>query len=519
MTAFQMEITQMKLIEEKQPIYNNKICNCLEPIGDGSFGRVYKTRNGVVKIQRNPLVDFNDSVDYEGIRETSILQILKHPNIISVNSFDLINGSIHIHMDSGNTYYKMNRKNLFSSNWYIADFIGQLTCAIHYMHIMGMAHRDIKPGNIIRIGKHWKLIDMGAAWISSYDITDVDTPNEFTTLWYRSPEKFVKEYSGFDYFPGDIWSLAISIIELLFDLDDIACETDDEQLKASKILNIKKRHPNINADLLDLLDRMLCIEPEKRITAKEILLHKFITKHFIVNNPINKLQPRSLFKNVLTKIPLNIPYSKRRHLLEWIHSLALYNNVRTITLLTSFILVDVILSIRKIKNIKLLGCVCLQLASACYDSSRIDVNNWLILSHDAFTLKEFEKEMKEIFSLLNYNVIFPSIFYVRSYLHKQSNVYIKLFRDVFCLLFSSDICAIRDIRKSMKTASEITKNLIETSFQYSADSESTNNSIYCYENLSLSVNYIKIPDPLEIYRQTEYAHILNNITKILSNIH
>lgn len=86
--------------------------------------------------------------------------------------------------------------------------------AVEYMHSKGIIHRDIKPANLICFMKgekiYVKLCDFGLSKI--YNKQEASSPN-LVTCWYRAPEICAKreDYS----FASDLWSVGCIFYEMI----------------------------------------------------------------------------------------------------------------------------------------------------------------------------------------------------------------------------------------------------------------------------------------------------------------
>jgi serine/threonine protein kinase len=86
------------------------------------------------------------------------------------------------------------------------------------MHAKGYAHLDIKPENMMRAGKHWKLIDVDGCTLLNKTISVTDSTISFSPC-YCAPEwaRFLIEGEETIMISHllDVWSVAISLCELI----------------------------------------------------------------------------------------------------------------------------------------------------------------------------------------------------------------------------------------------------------------------------------------------------------------
>jgi mitogen-activated protein kinase 1/3 len=180
----------------------------------------------------------------------------------------------------------------------------QLLSAVKFIHDADVVHRDIKPSNIlISEDGHVKLCDFGLSRECCSPIRRNSTTNVVTKP-YRAPELLL-DFPDYER-PVDMWSVGCIFAELLSNEDGVffgKSKTDHAHLNAIIDLcgtpreeEIKgifggKRYirslcyrkkaelvdifPNANVLALDLLDKMLTFDPDRRITVDQALAHPY----------------------------------------------------------------------------------------------------------------------------------------------------------------------------------------------------------------------------------------------------
>ena len=293
-----------------------------ETIGKGTFSTVklgehIKTKKKVaIKIlDKEKLKTKEDSIRIQ--REIKILSIMDHPNIIKTYKITETAKNYYIIMEyceGGELFdYIVEKERLDESEASI--FFYQLINSLEYIHSKGIAHRDLKPENLLLTkNKKIKIIDFGLSNYFGGDTSPLQTPCGSPS--YASPEIIRGElYNGFRI---DIWASGIILFAMLcgylpFDEEeeeneDIKCfsqdgkkeeKSEDNEILFQKILEGKIDYPDYLSDIaVDLIKKMLVVEPEDRIKIKDIKKHKFyllgqknyflyqknITEHEIIDN-------------------------------------------------------------------------------------------------------------------------------------------------------------------------------------------------------------------------------------------
>lgn len=213
-------------------------------------------------------------------REIALHKSLNHDNIIKL--YDQLEDSTKIYLileyASSINLNDHIRKKKFLSEPQAAKILVELCLALRYLHEKSIIHRDIKPENIlITVDGHVKLCDLG--W-SAY----CDGPRKTFcgTLDYMAPEVFLGNEYGF---MADVWSVGIVLFETLNGKSPFVVCTEEE-----KIEKIKRREFEIEAKISkpckDLIEKILCFRPERRIGLDGILKHRWVQENFFFPNEI-----------------------------------------------------------------------------------------------------------------------------------------------------------------------------------------------------------------------------------------
>lgn len=269
-----------------------------EVIGQGAFATVKKVieratgDSFAVKIinRRKALNTGGGMVEVE--RELDILRQLNHPNIVKLKAF---------YEDMDNYYLVME----FVPGGDLMDFVAangaigeeatriitkQILRGIHYVHKLGISHRDLKPDNILIMSDDpiiVKISDFGLAKISD-NSTFMKT--FCGTLAYVAPEIITGKYgnSQMSQNPSqatlydnsvDIWSLGCLVYVLLTSHLPFNGKTQPQmftKIKSGDYHTSPLKLHQISEVGLDFIKNCLIVKPEDRFTTHTALNHEWI---------------------------------------------------------------------------------------------------------------------------------------------------------------------------------------------------------------------------------------------------
>ncbi len=254
-----------------------------QELGSGSYGRVYLIKHNITNeeyalkvIDKKKLKQMYGETDIMK-NEINIQSKLIHENIIRLYNVYEDENSINLILEyakNGNLYELLsqpeNKKGLDEQRAF--DYFIQVVNAVYYLHQNNIIHRDIKPENIL-IGKKGllKLCDFG--WAKELTLENRST--FCGTVEYMAPEIFGSE--NYD-FGVDIWSLGILLYEMVIGHSPFKAKN-----MKSVILNIKSHdltyEKPLSHECRNLIEKILNINPQKRLKIKDILEHPFVKKY------------------------------------------------------------------------------------------------------------------------------------------------------------------------------------------------------------------------------------------------
>ena len=320
-----------------------------EKLSEGTYGIVWQgidleTKEKVaLKQVRLGKKDCENGFPLAGLRETSILFGLKHPNIVHVREMvvgerddedldgDLDEGYPPFNVFMVMDYWSRDLRSVMADCLLDRPFhqsevkllMSQLLAAVQHMHDHHYMHRDLKTANILYgYGGRIAVCDFGLARTFNDDPPGNYT-NMVVTLHYRAPELLLG-VTNYDGKAIDMWSIGCIFAELITSKTLFDGTTEPEQLNliwhylgtpvpdrepitrswpefgniiASKdfairnqpIRRLREKIPPLSPPLMiqgayltdigmDLLERMLTLNPANRISAKNSLLHDWFLR-------------------------------------------------------------------------------------------------------------------------------------------------------------------------------------------------------------------------------------------------
>lgn len=186
------------------------------PFNSGGMGDVYEAtdkklgRKACIKMIKKK---YSDSPLWRKrfLREAILMSEVRHENIVQIYSYG-INGDVWLAMEHIEGH-PLDYHDLPLSIPDVLRFMSQIARALDVIHKKGIAHCDIKPGNVMKSGDRFVLIDFGLGFREDGDEDTARTSVRSTagTPPYAPPEQSVGDPS----FASDIYSLGCTAYELV----------------------------------------------------------------------------------------------------------------------------------------------------------------------------------------------------------------------------------------------------------------------------------------------------------------
>uniref|UniRef100_A0AAR2IWF4 calcium/calmodulin-dependent protein kinase n=1 Tax=Pygocentrus nattereri TaxID=42514 RepID=A0AAR2IWF4_PYGNA len=219
-------------------------------------------------------------------REARICRLLKHPNIVRLHDsiseegfhylvFDLVTGGELFEDIVAREYY---------SEADASHCIQQILESVHHCHVNGIVHRDLKPENLLLASKlkgaAVKLADFGLA---------IEVQGE-QQAWF-----------------GVILYILLVGYPPFWDEDQHRLY---QQIKAGAYDFPSPEWDTVTPEAKDLINKMLTINPSKRITASEALKHPWICQRSTVASMMHRQETVECLKKFNARRKLKVTLSR-----------------------------------------------------------------------------------------------------------------------------------------------------------------------------------------------------------------
>ena len=210
-------------------------------------------------------------------QEVAIHTRLKHPSILELYTFFEDSNYVYLVLElaqNGALHRFLVDKQKTLSEFEAANILSQVVSGLHYLHSNNIMHRDMSMSNLLLTATmHVKIADFGLATqldqhFESKHTTLCGTPN------YISPEVASRSAHGL---PTDVWGLGCLLYTLLVGRPPF--DTNGVKSTLTQVVIGNYTIPDhISTEARDLIQRLLCKDPAKRIRLNEVVTHSFMMK-------------------------------------------------------------------------------------------------------------------------------------------------------------------------------------------------------------------------------------------------
>ncbi|EGG20592.1 putative protein serine/threonine kinase [Cavenderia fasciculata] len=284
---------------------NGKRYTCSRLLGEGGFSFVYlvKDSSGKKYALKSMLCQTPESLNVAN-KEVNLLRQLNHPNIIKVIDSDTINsvqldyakevlillpfckeGTLQDVLDKQRT---VNGKSCMISVFTQAEIINifqqlcQAVLVLHSLQPTPLAHRDLKPGNILLEGENNKpiLLDFGSVSEARINVETrkralevQEDAEQHSTPMYRAPELFDVATNCTIDERTDVWALGCILYAMAFNKSPF--EADESSSVALKVVSGQIEIPpnhKYSQPFIQLIHKMLSHSISNRPFINQILI-------------------------------------------------------------------------------------------------------------------------------------------------------------------------------------------------------------------------------------------------------
>ena len=256
-----------------------------DPISSGGYGFIYRIRDRKVKTEyvlkklrkedpNNPNQKATDPESFKkeidfliNVKGTNIVNIIDYYEKEDPKFYYIVLEKMDGDLDAMRNKYKKGMPSKL-----IRKIFLQLNSGLEKMINLGKTHRDLKPSNIlysyINNKKSDFVIKIGDFGLAT-DMVSTVYASDAGTIFYKAPEVEQGKFSN----KCDLYSLGI-ILYMLKTGEYIFEGTNLYDILSNKKNNNKKKETD-DAKLNDLINKLVVIDPHKRMEWKEYFNHPF----------------------------------------------------------------------------------------------------------------------------------------------------------------------------------------------------------------------------------------------------
>jgi len=291
--------------DKRDTLFDRFTIDKTKRLGEGGYGATFVAQDTTTGERLAcKLIDMGRMREEAIKKECKILETLTHPNVISVKGHGPGVGSqshiyfIFMELASGGELFDqvIDRGANAMDEATARGFFCQMIDGIAYCHLAGVAHRDLKLENVLLNEQGViKVIDFGLSHVYPRGADgSVDRSKRLRDVCgsksYAAPEVLSNRTEGYDGYAADLWSLGVCLFAMLsgfFPLDEATANdwrfprlAEAQQRGRSTVKAVyawyKRDTHHLSREVLHMLDALLSINAEQRLTMEQLRQHPWI---------------------------------------------------------------------------------------------------------------------------------------------------------------------------------------------------------------------------------------------------
>ncbi|QDU28269.1 Serine/threonine-protein kinase PrkC [Anatilimnocola aggregata] len=287
-------------------------------LGHGGFGIVYLARDPLLrrkvalKVPRLHVLA-NESLRERFRREGRATANLDHPNIVPIHELGEGDSVCYIafaYCEGPSLGEWLKTRSTRVPLETAARIVQQLAEAMHYSHVRGVLHRDLKPNNVLlfpakapvgdatALGFVPRIVDFGLARLAEEDLEATGTSGVVGTPLYMAPEQALGDPENVGP-AADVYSLGTILYELLSGhppFQGIAPLEVLDRVRNAEPPSLRTERSDVPRDLETICLHCLEKRPEERYASAEELAEDL--RRFIAGSEV-RAQPISIWQRAL----------------------------------------------------------------------------------------------------------------------------------------------------------------------------------------------------------------------------
>ena len=271
------------------PLFDDKDYNYIKLIGEGSYGKIYLVEDRITReeyaLKKVICADYKELLKFK--KEFELINSLQNPNILhiyklQIKSLDLTTSCLYVLMERAQTDWNVEiKRRKLAKKFYkeseILSILKQLSQGLLFLQKNKIAHRDIKPQNILIFPNNvYKIADMGEA-------KEINK-NRMQMATLRGSELFMSPllYEGLKYnkknirhnpYKSDMFSLGLCFLyAICLNLKILEYIREMKSMNSIKNILNKFLDKNIYSEkLIQIIYRMIDLQEEKRFDFEELV--------------------------------------------------------------------------------------------------------------------------------------------------------------------------------------------------------------------------------------------------------